>query len=81
MSAAVSLPLLRTLIVSWLRDAFASNSEAADDTLHHVYRLVSSSMPLLDDPALYRVIHAMMQEAFLHLLGELQRLGCSPFTR
>lgn len=77
MSTAVSLPLLRALIVSWLRDAFASNNEVADDMLHHVYRLVSSSMPLLDDPALHRVVHSMMKETFLRLLGELQRLGCT----
>ena len=77
MSTAVSLPLLRALIFSWLRDAFVSNNEVADDMLHHVYRLVSSSDPLLNDPALHRVVHSMMKETFLRLLGELQRLGCS----
>lgn len=77
MSTALSLPLLRALIVGWLRDAFASNNQVADDMLHHVYRLVSSNLPLLDDPALHRVIHAMMKETFLRLLGELQRLGCT----
>lgn len=80
MSTAVSLPMLRALIVQWLRDAFASNNEVADDMLHHVYRLVSSSMPLLDDPALHRVVHSMMKETFLRLLGELQRLGCTIVT-
>ena len=77
MSTAVSLSLLRALVVSWLRDAFASNNEVADDMLHHVYRLVSSSIPLLNDPSLHRVVHSMMKETFLRLLGELQRLGCT----
>jgi DNA polymerase epsilon subunit 1 len=76
MSTAVSLPLLRAMIFGWLRDAFASNNEVADDMLHHVYRLVSSPDPLLNDPALHRVVHSMMKETFLRLLGELQRLGC-----
>ncbi|EJK73672.1 hypothetical protein THAOC_04692, partial [Thalassiosira oceanica] len=75
MSAAVSLPVLRSVVLSWLKDACQSNSRVADDLLHDVYRLVSSPDVLLNDPALHRVVHALMRTTFLRLLGELQRLG------
>lgn len=42
MSTSTSLPMLRTLVGGWLRDAFSSNSVVADSLLHHVYRFVSS---------------------------------------
>jgi DNA polymerase epsilon subunit 1 len=77
MSTSISLPLLRVVVGSWLRDAFEANSQVADDMLHHIYRLVSSPETLLSDPALHRTIHAMMKTTFLRLLGELQRLGCT----
>ena len=77
MSTAISLQLLRVLVSSWLRDAFDSNSEVADEMLHHVYRLISSPNPLLNDPALHRAVHSLMKSTFLRLLGELQRLGCT----
>jgi DNA polymerase epsilon subunit 1 len=77
MSTATSLPMLRALVLAWLRDAFESNSEVADSMLHHVYRLVQSPDVLLHDPALHRAVHALMKGTFVRLLGELQRLGCS----
>ena len=75
MSTAISLPVLRSLILSWLRDAYQTNSQIADDLLHDVYRLISSPDALLNDPALHRVVHSLMKTTFLRLLGELQRLG------
>ena len=75
MSTAISLPVLRSLIQSWLRDAYQTNSHIADDLLHDVYRLISSPDTLLNDPALHRVVHTLMKTTFLRLLGELQRLG------
>ena len=75
MSTAISLPVLRSLIQSWLRDAYQTNSHIADDLLHDVYRLISSPDALLNDPALHRVVHSLMKTTFLRLLGELQRLG------
>jgi DNA polymerase epsilon subunit 1 len=77
MSTVTSLPMLRALVLAWLRDAFESNSEIADSMLHHVYRLVSSPDVLLHDPALHRAVHSLMKGTFVRLLGELQRLGCS----
>lgn len=77
MSTNISLPLLRIVVGYWLRDAFTSNCQVADDMLHHLYRLVSSPGPLLCDPALHRSIHSMMKTTFMRLLGELQRLGCT----
>jgi len=75
MSTAISLPVLRSLIQSWLRDAHQTNSHIADDLLHDVYRLISYPDALLNDPALHRVVHSLMKTTFLRLLGELQRLG------
>jgi DNA polymerase epsilon subunit 1 len=75
MSTAISLPVLRALIQSWLREAYQTNNMTADDLLHDVYRLVSSPNALLNDPALHRVVHSLMKTTFLRLLGELQRLG------
>jgi DNA polymerase epsilon subunit 1 len=75
MSTAISLPVLRALINSWLREAYQSNNLIADDLLHDVYRLVSAPDVLLNDPALHRVVHSLMKTTFLRLLGELQRLG------
>ncbi|KAL3922010.1 MAG: hypothetical protein SGILL_002437 [Bacillariaceae sp.] len=77
MSTATSLPMLRALVASWLKDAFSSNSEVADSLLHHVYRFVSSPEVRLHDPALHRAVHTLMKGTFVQLLGELQRLGCS----
>ena len=77
MATSVSLPMLRALVTTWLRDAFNANSLVADELLHHVYRLISSPDALMHDPALHRVVHALMKSAFLRLLAELQRLGCT----
>ncbi|KAL3923554.1 MAG: hypothetical protein SGILL_001593, partial [Bacillariaceae sp.] len=77
MSTATSLPMLRALVATWLKDAFASNNEVADSLLHHVYRFVSSPEVRLHDPALHRAVHALMKGTFMRLLGELQRLGCA----
>ena len=75
MSTAISLPVLRSVIQSWLRDAYQTNSHIADDLLHDVYRLISTPDSLMNDPALHRVVHSLMKTIFLRLLGELQRLG------
>ena len=75
MSTAISLPVLRALIHSWLREAYQTNNISADDLLHDIYRLISAPDMLLNDPALHRVVHSLMKTTFLRLLGELQRLG------
>jgi len=77
MSTAVSLPVVRSLVAAWLRDAFTSNSLVADELLHHIYRLIANPETLLHDPALHRVVHSLMKATFLRMLGELQRLGCT----
>jgi DNA polymerase epsilon subunit 1 len=77
MSTSVSLTILRSLVGTWLRDAFSSNSAVADELLQHVYRFVSRPDTLMHDPALHRVVHSLMKSTFLRLLGELQRLGCT----
>ena len=77
MSTALSLPLLRTLVQNWLRDASMYNNNVADDLLGHFYRLVATPDAMLNDPALYRVLILLMKSTFNNLLGEFQRLGCT----
>jgi len=77
MSTSISLPIVRALVGGWLKDAFTANSLVADELLHHIYRLISNPETVLHDPALHRVVHALMKSTFLRLLSELQRLGCS----
>jgi len=76
-ATSTSLPILRSLVSTWLKDAFANNNEVADALLHNLYRVVSAPETLMHDPALHRVVHALMKSTFAGLLGELQRLGCS----
>ncbi|CAJ1945696.1 unnamed protein product [Cylindrotheca closterium] len=76
-ATSISLPLLRSLVSTWLKDAFANNNEVADALLHNLYRVVSAPETLMHDPALHRVVHILMKSTFARLLGELQRLGCS----
>lgn len=76
-STSISLPILRGLAQTWIRDAFSSGSIVADELLHHIYRLVSNPQSLLFDPALHRIVHALMKTTFNRVMSELQRLGCS----
>ncbi len=75
MSTAVSLPLLRVLVNSWLSDAAEHNISVADQLLCHLYRLISSPEASLNDAALHRVLVSLMKSTFNRLLGEFQRLG------
>ena len=75
MSTAISLPILRSLVQTWLHDASALSMQVADQLLGHVYRLISSPGATLNDPALHRVVVSLMKTAFNQLLGEFQRLG------
>eukprot|EP00934_Nitzschia_sp_Nitz4_P003410 Nitzschia sp. Nitz4//scaffold180_size44305//24137//35517//NITZ4_007241-RA/size44305-processed-gene-0.44-mRNA-1//1//CDS//3329539473//3400//frame0 len=77
MSTSTSLAILRTLVCTWLKDAFSTNNEIADSMLHHVYRLISNPSTLMHDPALHRVVVSLMKATFQKLLQQLQRLGCS----
>ena len=77
MSTTLSLPLLRTLVQNWLRDASVYSSKVADDLLNHFFRLVATPDAKLNDAALYRVLMLLMKSAFSNLLGEFQRLGCT----
>jgi len=75
MSTALSLPLLRVLVQSWLHDATAQGIKSADQLLSHLYRLVCSPEALLNDSALHRVLVSLMKTTFNKLLGEFQRMG------
>lgn len=75
MSTAVSLPLLRILVQTWLRDAATNRDAIADQLLCHLYRLISTPEARLSDPALHRMVVSLMKGTFSQLLGEFQRLG------
>ena len=77
MSTTIALPIVRTLVSGWLKDAFSTSSHVADELLHHIYRLIADPGNLFHDHALHRVVHSLMKSTFLRLLSELQRLGCT----
>ena len=77
MSTKFSISMLKTLVTSWIRDVFNSESFVADEILRHIYRIVSSQDTLYHDPALHRVLHSLMKSTFTRLLTKLQSLGCS----
>lgn len=77
MSTAISLPLLKSLVQHWLRDASHYNNSIADHLLSNFYRLISAPEAALNDPALHRVVLSLMRSTFNELLGELRRLGCT----
>jgi len=77
MSTSVSLPVVCALVNAWLKDASHTKSIVADELLHHVYRLLSSSDSVHYDPALHRVVHGLMKAAFQRIMDELKRLGCN----
>jgi len=75
MSTAVSLPLLRSLAQTWLRQASELNNSVADQLLSNFYRLVSNPDSMMHDPAIQRVLLSLMKSSFQQLLGEFRRLG------
>jgi len=56
MSTALSLPILQSLIQSWLREVSDRHNVCADKLLGNLYRFVSSRESFLSDPALHRVV-------------------------
>lgn len=65
------------MVFGWLRDAFLSNNEDADN-MHHYRSIRGSPHPLLNDLPVHRMVDSIrMRETFHRSLGELQRLGCA----
>ena len=77
LSCVASFQVLRVLVQSWLNSAYSQNSVIANNLLHNLYRLISSQVALLHDPALLRLLQSLMRSTFFRLLGELQRLGAT----
>jgi DNA polymerase epsilon subunit 1 len=77
MACATSFQLLRTMVLTWLREAEQEGNTVANDLLQHCYRLVCSPSSLLYDPALHRVLHAAMERTFVELVGSMQSLGAN----
>jgi len=65
------------MVFGWLRDAFLSNNEDADN-MHHYRSIRGSPHPLLNDLPVHRMVDSIrMRETFHRSLSELQHLGCA----
>jgi DNA polymerase epsilon subunit 1 len=75
MSTALSLPILQSLVQSWLREASDHDNICADKLLGNLYRFVSSRESFLSDPALHRILLSLMKATFFRLIADIERLG------
>ncbi|KAK7271283.1 hypothetical protein RJT34_27054 [Clitoria ternatea] len=74
-SCAQAFRILKQLIQRCLADAVTSGNVYADAILQHLYRWLCSPKSILYDPALYQLLHKVMQKVFALLLAEFRKLG------
>ncbi|KAK9075077.1 hypothetical protein SSX86_003396 [Deinandra increscens subsp. villosa] len=68
--------VLRQLIKRCVADAL-SNNIFADHLLQHLYRWLCSPQSKLHDPALFRMLHKVMQKMFAQLLAKFRKSGAT----
>ena len=61
----VSLRVLKSMVVGWVREITQYHNVYADNQVMHFYRWLRSPSSLLYDPALHRTLHNMMKKVFL----------------
>ncbi|XP_043925704.1 DNA polymerase epsilon catalytic subunit A [Protopterus annectens] len=71
------LPILKSMVVGWVKEITQYHNVYADNQVMHFYRWLRSPASLLYDPALHRTLHNMMKKLFLQLVAEFKRLGSS----
>ncbi|KAK7262191.1 hypothetical protein RJT34_29753 [Clitoria ternatea] len=76
-SCAQAFRILKQLIQRCLADAVTSGNVYADAILQHLYRWLCSPKSILHDPALYQLLHKVMQKVFALLLAEFRKLGAT----
>ncbi|XP_015221455.2 DNA polymerase epsilon catalytic subunit A [Lepisosteus oculatus] len=69
--------ILKSMVVSWVKEITQYHNVYADNQVMHFYRWLRSPSSLLYDPALHRTLHNMMKKVFLQLVAEFKRLGSS----
>ncbi|PHT35292.1 DNA polymerase epsilon catalytic subunit B [Capsicum baccatum] len=74
-SCAPAFRVLKQLIQRCITDAVTSGNIFADAMLQHLYRWLCSPQSRLHDPALYSMLHKVMQKMFALLVAELRKLG------
>ncbi|KAM3398943.1 DNA polymerase epsilon catalytic subunit A-like isoform X1 [Capsicum galapagoense] len=74
-SCAPAFRVLKQLIQRCITDAVTSGNIFADAMLQHLYRWLCSPRSRLHDPALYSMLHKVMQKMFALLVAELRKLG------
>ncbi|XP_071932173.1 DNA polymerase epsilon catalytic subunit A-like [Coffea arabica] len=76
-SCAPAFRVLKQLIQRCLADAVTSGNVFADAMLQHLYRWLCSPKSKLHDPAIYRMLHKVMQKVFALLVAEFRKLGAT----
>ncbi|KAL3518505.1 hypothetical protein ACH5RR_021094 [Cinchona calisaya] len=76
-SCAPAFRVLKQLIQRCLTDAVTSGNIFADAMLQHLNRWLCSPKSKLHDPALYRMLHKVMQKVFALLMAEFRKLGAA----
>ncbi|PWA94332.1 DNA polymerase epsilon catalytic subunit [Artemisia annua] len=77
MSCSPAFRVLKQLIQRCLADAVSSGNIFADAMLQNLYQWLCSPRSKLHDPALYRMLHKVMQKMLALLLAELKNLGAT----
>ncbi|CAI9105576.1 OLC1v1004524C1 [Oldenlandia corymbosa var. corymbosa] len=76
-SCAPAFRVLKQLIQRCLSDAVTSGNLFADAVLQNLYRWLCSPKSKLHDPALYSMLHKVMQKVFALLMAEFRKLGAT----
>lgn len=74
-SCELAFRVLKQLIQRCLTDAITSGNVFADAILQNLYRWHCSPKSKLHDPALYHMLHKVMQTLFALLMAEFRKLG------
>lgn len=72
---SAAFKVLKTMVISWLREVSEFRNVFADYQVIHFYRWLRSPSALLYDPALRRTLHNLMKKLFMQLVAEFKKLG------
>ncbi|CAL8111322.1 unnamed protein product [Orchesella dallaii] len=67
--------VLKSMVISWVRDVSIHRNVYADYQLMHLYRWLRCPNALLYDPALRKTLNNLMKKLFIQFVAEFMRLG------